>query len=150
MLRRLFFMTFRLSHSAGNLAAAQTTGACVDMLGSTVNDRLHALHVGLPHAVGTSVRMAHLDAESDTLVAKITLCHLMLHLLAFHYSGLTARPKGDDNSKQLIYNSKASRKMQEKFSLFPLFFQKKLPRAEKSASRRGKGLPKPGKLYKIM
>ena len=71
-----------VSDRAGNLAAAQTTGACVGVLRNTVNDHLHALHVRLPHAVGTSVRMAHLDAESDTLIAKITLCHLMLHLLA--------------------------------------------------------------------
>ena len=63
------------SDRAGDFAAAKTTGACVGMLGSAVNDHLHTLHVGLPHAVGTSVRMAHLDAERNTLIAKITLCH---------------------------------------------------------------------------
>ena len=70
------------SHSAGNLAAAQTTGACVGMLGGTIHDNLNALDVGLPSTVGASVRVAHLDAESHTLVAKFALCHLMLHLLA--------------------------------------------------------------------
>ena len=78
---RALFHTFR-SDRAGNLTAAQTTGACVGMLGGPVHDHLHALDVGLPRAVGTSVRMAHLDAESNTLIAKFTLCHLMLHLLA--------------------------------------------------------------------
>ena len=80
-MRRALFHTFR-SDRAGNLTAAQTTGACVGMLGGTVHDHLHALDVGLPRAVGTSVRVAHLDAESNTLIAKFTLCHLMLHLLA--------------------------------------------------------------------
>ena len=70
------------SHSAGNLAAAQTTGACVGMLGGTIHDNLNALDVGLPSTVGASVRVAHLDAERNTLIAKFALCHLMLHLLA--------------------------------------------------------------------
>ena len=63
------------SDRAGNLTAAQTTGACVGMPGGPVHDHLHALDVGLPRAVGTSVRMAHLDAESDALIAKFALCH---------------------------------------------------------------------------
>ena len=83
-----------ISHSAGNLAAAETTGACVDMLGGTVYKSLNALNVGLPCTIRTSVRMAHLDAKSNTLIAKFTLCHLMLHLLAYQ-------------NKQLIYNSRA-------------------------------------------
>ena len=53
------------------------------MLGGTVHESLNALDVGLPSTVGTSVRMAHLDAKSNTLIAKFTLCHLMLHLLAY-------------------------------------------------------------------
>ena len=73
------------SDRAGNLTAAKTTGACVGMLGGPVHDHLHALDIGLPRAVGTSVRMAHLDAESNTLIAKFTLCHLVLHLLACWY-----------------------------------------------------------------
>ena len=52
------------------------------MLGSTVNDNLNTLDVRLPCTVGASVRVAHLDAESNTLIAKFALCHLMLHLLA--------------------------------------------------------------------
>ena len=53
------------------------------MLGGTIHDNLNALDVGLPSTVGASVRMAHLDAESNTLIAKFALCHLMLHLLAY-------------------------------------------------------------------
>ena len=70
------------SHSASDLTAAQATGAHVDVLRRTVHYGLDALDIGLPCAVGTSVRVADLDAEGDTLLAKFTLCHLMLHLLA--------------------------------------------------------------------
>ena len=65
------------------------------MLGSTVNDNLNTLDVRLPCTVGASVRVAHLDAESNTLIAKFALCHLMLHLLAYN-----------NPDKQLIYNNR--------------------------------------------
>ena len=45
------------------------------MLRSTVDDCFNALHIGLPCAVGTSVGMAHLDAERHILVAELALCH---------------------------------------------------------------------------
>ena len=76
------FWGLTASHSAGDLAAAQTTGACVGMPRGPVDEDLHALDVGLPCAVGTPVRMTHLDAEGNSLITKFTLCHLMLHLLA--------------------------------------------------------------------
>jgi hypothetical protein len=63
-------------HSAGNLTAAQATGANVDMLRCPVHYGLDAFHVGLPCTVGTSVGMADSDAESDILTAIFTLCHL--------------------------------------------------------------------------
>ena len=62
-------------HSACNLSAAEAASAYVDMLRSTVNDSLNALHIGLPHTIGTSVGMGHLDAESNILVTELTLCH---------------------------------------------------------------------------
>jgi hypothetical protein len=65
------------------------------MLGGTIHDNLNALDVGLPSKVGASVRVAHLDAESNTLIAKFALCHLMLHLLAYN-----------NPDKQLIYNNR--------------------------------------------
>ncbi len=63
------------SDSAGNLAAAKATGACVGMLRSPVHDNLNALYVGLPGTVGTSVRVADGNAEDNTLIAKIAFCH---------------------------------------------------------------------------
>ena len=65
-----------------DLAAAEAAGACVDMLGAAVYYGLDALDIGLPSAVGTSVGVAHLNTESYILTAKLTLCHLVLHLLA--------------------------------------------------------------------
>lgn len=75
-------MEHTLSNRARDLAAAQTTGAYVDVLRGTVEDHLYALHIRLPHTVGTSVRVAHLNAERNALVTKLAFCHLMLHLLA--------------------------------------------------------------------
>ena len=55
------------------LTAAQAAGAHVNVLRGTVNDGLDALHIGLPAAIGAPMRVADLDAESDTLVAELTL-----------------------------------------------------------------------------
>ena len=63
-------------HSAGNLTAAQATGANVDMLRCPVHYGLDAFYVGLPCTVGTSVGVADFDTESNILTAKFTLCHL--------------------------------------------------------------------------
>ena len=52
------------------------------MPGRTVDEDLHALDVGLPGPVRAPVGVADLDAERHALIAKLTLCHLMLHLLA--------------------------------------------------------------------
>ena len=51
------------------------------MSGSALHDRLHALHVGLPGAVGTAMRVGHLDAEGDALVAEFAFGHVA-YLLA--------------------------------------------------------------------
>ena len=51
------------------------------MAGGTVNDRLHTFHIGLPGAVGTPMRVGHLDTKGHALVAKFALSH-PLHLLA--------------------------------------------------------------------
>ena len=51
------------------------------MAGSTVDDRLDALDVGLPCAVGASVGVRDLDAKGNTLVTELTFSH-PLHLLA--------------------------------------------------------------------
>ena len=72
----------RLLHSAGDLTAAQAACACVNMLRTSVHDRLDALHIGLPSTVGTPVGVRHLNAKGNALVAKLTFCHKLKHLLA--------------------------------------------------------------------
>ena len=64
-----------------DLVRAKASRTDVNMAGGTVNNRFHALDIGLPGSVGTSVRMGDLDPEDNTLAANITLSH-GLHLLA--------------------------------------------------------------------
>ena len=68
------------SDGAGNLAGTQAASAHVDVLGGTIDDRLDATDVGLPGAVGTSVRVGDLNTEGHALAADITFSH-SLHLL---------------------------------------------------------------------
>ena len=66
-----------------NLVGAEASGTCVNMAGSSVNDSLNALDVGLPCTIGTSVGVRDLDTEGYALTTKITLSH-SLHLHSFH------------------------------------------------------------------
>lgn len=66
----------KYSDGAGNLTAAETTGAHINVLRSTVNNSFDTLNIGLPCTVGTSVRMAHFNTKGNALIAKFTLCHL--------------------------------------------------------------------------
>ena len=77
-------------HRAGNLAGAEAAGAHMNVCRGAIHDRLHALDVGLPGTIGTTVRMRHLNTKSHALVAKLALCH-PLHLLAVVTSCLVIR-----------------------------------------------------------
>ena len=74
------FVLSEKSDGAGNLAGTQAASAHVDVLGGTIDDRLDATDVGLPGAVGTSVRVGDLNTEGHALAADITFSH-SLHLL---------------------------------------------------------------------
>ena len=52
------------------------------MARSTVHNGLDPLHIGLPGTVGASVGVGNLDTEGNALVAELTLCHFLKHLLA--------------------------------------------------------------------
>ena len=67
--------------SAGNFTGTQAPGTNIHMARRTIDQSLHALDVGLPGTIGTTVRMGHLNTKSHALVAKLALCH-PLHLLA--------------------------------------------------------------------
>ena len=61
------------------------------MPGCTVHNRLDTLDIGLPGAIGASVGVGDLDAESNSLVAELTFSH-SLHLLAVLYYNATYWP----------------------------------------------------------
>ena len=67
-------------HSAGDLTGTEASGADVHVSGSSLHDRLHALHVGLPGAVGTTMGVRDLNTKGHALAADITFSH-SLHLL---------------------------------------------------------------------
>ena len=71
----------RESDSTLDLIGAEASGTSVHMAGSSVNDSLNALNVGLPCTIGTSVGVGDLDTESHALAAIITFRHF-LHLLS--------------------------------------------------------------------
>ena len=58
-----------------NLVGTETSCTDVYMARSTVDNCLHALDIGLPHSVGTSVGMGNFDTESNALAANIALSH---------------------------------------------------------------------------
>ena len=64
-----------------NLIGTEASGTSVHMARSAVDDSLNALHVGLPGAVGTAMRVGHLNAEGDALVAEFAFGHVA-YLLA--------------------------------------------------------------------
>ena len=51
------------------------------MSGGALHDRLHALHVGLPGAVGTTMGVRDLNTKSHALVAEFAFGHVA-YLLA--------------------------------------------------------------------
>ena len=63
-------------HRAGDLARAEAPGAHIHVLGCTVDDSLNPLYIGLPGAVGAAVGMGNLDAERNTLIAKLAFGHV--------------------------------------------------------------------------
>lgn len=67
----------KYSDGAGNLTAAETTGAHINVLRSTVNNSFDTLNIGLPCTVGTSVGVRDLDTEGYALTTKITLSHFL-------------------------------------------------------------------------
>lgn len=58
------------------------------MTGSSVNNSLNSLNIGLPGSVGTSVGVAHLDTEGNAFFAKFALGHTS-HLLACGFAVIT-------------------------------------------------------------
>ena len=72
------------SDCSGDLTGTHTPGTNIHMAGRTVNDCLHALHIGLPGTIGTTMRVRNANTKGNALVAKLALSH-PLHLLAVAY-----------------------------------------------------------------
>ena len=66
---------------SGYFTGTQAPGTNIYMARRAVDHCLHALDIGLPGAIGTPMRVGHLDTKGHALVAKFALCH-PLHLLA--------------------------------------------------------------------
>ena len=64
-----------LLDGALNLVGAEASGTSVHMAGSSVNDSLDPLHIGLPGTVGTSVGVGDLNTKGNALATIITLRH---------------------------------------------------------------------------
>ena len=62
-------------NSTFNLIGTEASCTDVDMAGRTIDDSFHALYVGLPHSVGTSVGVGDLNTKGNTLATIITLRH---------------------------------------------------------------------------
>jgi hypothetical protein len=71
------FYSHGKSDGALNLVGAEASGTSVHMAGSSVNDSLNALDVGLPCTIGTSVGVRDLDTKGYALTTKITLSHFI-------------------------------------------------------------------------
>ena len=65
------------SDGALDLIGAEASGTSIHMAGSSVHDSLHALDVGLPCPIGTSVGVRNLDTKGNTLTTKIALSHFI-------------------------------------------------------------------------
>jgi hypothetical protein len=64
-----------------NLVRTEASGTSVHMAGSTIDNSLDTLHIGLPSTIGTSVGVGDLDTKGNALTTIITLRH-SLHLLS--------------------------------------------------------------------
>ena len=62
-----------------NLVGTEASGTSVHMAGSSIDNGLDPLYIGLPGTVGTSVGMGNLNTKGYALATKITLRH-SLHL----------------------------------------------------------------------
>ena len=96
-----------------DLIGTEASGTSVHMAGSTVNDSLDALDVGLPCTVGTSVGVGNLDTEGHALAAKITLSHFIAPPIWNHLHAPL---------KALRYDSRLYEKKQAFFCKFFCFF----------------------------
>ena len=74
---RSFFSIIKL-YSPGDLAGTEATGAHINMLRRTVNNRLYTFYIGLPGMVGAAVGVGDLNAEHNALITEFTFSHSLV------------------------------------------------------------------------
>ena len=99
------------SDSTLDLIGAEASGTSVHMAGSSIDNSLDPLDVGLPGTVGTSVGVGNLNTKGYALATKITLSHL-LHLPSGCLLNKLRPPQALD------YDTRLFPKMQSLFSKF--------------------------------
>ena len=98
------------SHCPLNLVGTEASGTSVHMARSTVDNRLDALHVGLPCTVGTSVGVGDLDTKGNALTTIITLRHFVAppigqnSLIMRLHERLSIIPENSEKSKPFFQN----------------------------------------------
>ena len=75
------FCSCHMLDRAGNFTGTQAPGTNIHMARRTINQSLHALDIGLPGTIGTTMRVGNLDTKGHALIAELALSH-PLHLLA--------------------------------------------------------------------
>ena len=60
-----------------NLVRTEASGTSVHMAGSTIDNSLDTLHIGLPSTIGASVGVGNLDTKGNALTTIITLRHFV-------------------------------------------------------------------------
>ena len=110
----------RGERSDGALDFVGTETSCTDvyMARSTIDNRLDALYIGLPHSVGPSVGMGDLNAKGNALAANIALSH-SLHLQSVEKS--PENPGG-----HIHYNTRLAVKLQGEKGKKPKIFKIRL------------------------
>ena len=106
----------RESDGALNLVGAEASGTSVHMAGSSIDNGLDPLHVGLPGTVGTSVGVGNLNTKGYALATKITLRH-SLHLPSGQFVKLLRQ------LERLHIIAKIERKSKSFFHFFLIIFR---------------------------
>lgn len=113
------------SDCPGNLSGTQATCAYINGLRSTIYDCFYFSNVGLPHSVGSSVRVADLNSERNALAADFTFCHFKHLLQSLQYQNTSILPQDFEFCKHFLQKTK---KISKKVLLerFIMYFSVKL------------------------
>lgn len=93
------------SNRSLDLVGTEASGTSVHMAGSSIDNGLDPLHIGLPGTVGTSVGVGNLNTKGYALATKITLRH-SLHLPSGQFVKLLRQLERLDIIAKIVKKSK--------------------------------------------